>query len=107
MLCFTIFPILLIISCSKRFSHQYIFATDRANLSMIDHESLETLMDRINRSSVTRKSGSVHGVTMRFSPLYHVDLYETPYSVPIYNSLTPIDTVKGRYLATEGQFIGV
>lgn len=39
-------------------------------------------MDRINRSSIARELGRVHGAA-RFSPLYHVDLYEPPYSVPI------------------------
>jgi len=39
-------------------------------------------MDGINRFFVTRELSTILGA-VRFSPLYHVDLYEAPYTVPI------------------------
>lgn len=80
---------------------------NRTNLSIDDYKSWK-LIDRINRSPVSRESGHVDGMC-RFSPLYTTWMvYGAPlFYVPIHSSLTPIDNVKGRYLAMEGQFIGV
>jgi len=70
-----------------------------------DHESWK-LMDRINGSPAACEDRDAFTVRRDSLPCTARTFMSHPIVSP-YSSLTPSDNVKGRYLAMEGQFIGV